>query len=209
MVATTWGFLPWYLSYIYIRMYHSIIYLRSNFWGFKVRSNLSEMDTLPMPAFPALERQVDEFRTYVRPTCHPVLTDFCKELTGIQQEQARHRHGRLLMMPLRYSMLFLKKQCQIVRTAGKTSGTCWIKFDIQWHDSHDIGEVVSSSGTTLRWQMLPCGQMRELWQRWLMGQYPWYTWVEDLEPSAILVLIKGTFQVYIQKRPKAGAGSDA
>ena len=118
MVATTWGFLPWYLSYIYIRMYHSIIYLRSNFWGFKVRSNLSEMDTLPMPAFPALERQVDEFRTYVRPTCHPVLTDFCKELTGIQQEQARHRHGRLLMMPLRYSMLFLKKavsDCQNCR----------------------------------------------------------------------------------------------
>ncbi|CAL1163887.1 unnamed protein product [Cladocopium goreaui] len=32
-------------------------------------------------------KQVDEFRTYVRPTCHPVLTDFCKELTGIQQEQ--------------------------------------------------------------------------------------------------------------------------
>ena len=32
-------------------------------------------------------KQVDEFRTYVRPTFHPELTNFCKELTGIQQEQ--------------------------------------------------------------------------------------------------------------------------
>ncbi|KAJ1496420.1 ribonuclease H-like domain-containing protein, partial [Baffinella frigidus] len=30
---------------------------------------------------------VDEFRTFVRPTVHPVLTDFCRELTGISQEQ--------------------------------------------------------------------------------------------------------------------------
>ncbi|KAJ8635331.1 hypothetical protein MRB53_009598 [Persea americana] len=27
------------------------------------------------------------FQTYVRPTYHPLLTDFCKELTGIQQSQ--------------------------------------------------------------------------------------------------------------------------
>ena len=32
-------------------------------------------------------KQVDEFRTYVRPSFHPELTNFCKELTGIQQEQ--------------------------------------------------------------------------------------------------------------------------
>ncbi|KAJ8629218.1 hypothetical protein MRB53_022541 [Persea americana] len=27
------------------------------------------------------------FQTYVRPTYRPLLTDFCKELTGIQQSQ--------------------------------------------------------------------------------------------------------------------------
>lgn len=27
------------------------------------------------------------FRTYVKPVCHPRLTEFCKRLTGIQQEQ--------------------------------------------------------------------------------------------------------------------------
>lgn len=27
------------------------------------------------------------FRTYVKPVCHPQLTEFCKRLTGIQQEQ--------------------------------------------------------------------------------------------------------------------------
>lgn len=27
------------------------------------------------------------FQTYVRPTCNQVLTDFCKDLTGIQQIQ--------------------------------------------------------------------------------------------------------------------------
>ncbi|KAG9454921.1 hypothetical protein H6P81_007825 [Aristolochia fimbriata] len=30
---------------------------------------------------------VDDFRKYVRPTHHQMLTDFCKELTGIQQSQ--------------------------------------------------------------------------------------------------------------------------
>jgi ribA/ribD-fused uncharacterized protein len=30
--------------------------------------------------------QVAEFRTYVRPTSNPTLTEFCKNLTGIQQE---------------------------------------------------------------------------------------------------------------------------
>ncbi|AGV14410.1 hypothetical protein, variant [Cryptococcus neoformans var. grubii H99] len=30
--------------------------------------------------------KIDSFRSYVRPTWRPVLTDFCKSLTGIQQE---------------------------------------------------------------------------------------------------------------------------
>ncbi|EAU88160.2 double-strand siRNA ribonuclease [Coprinopsis cinerea okayama7 len=30
---------------------------------------------------------IDEFRSFVRPTWRPVLTDFCKDLTGITQEQ--------------------------------------------------------------------------------------------------------------------------
>ncbi|KAJ2930098.1 hypothetical protein H1R20_g7017, partial [Candolleomyces eurysporus] len=30
---------------------------------------------------------VDEFRTFVRPTWRPILSDFCRELTGITQEQ--------------------------------------------------------------------------------------------------------------------------
>lgn len=29
----------------------------------------------------------DSFQTYVRPVCHPILTDFCKDLTGIRQNQ--------------------------------------------------------------------------------------------------------------------------
>ena len=34
---------------------------------------------------PSNPQVVDEFRTFVRPTVHPVLTDFCRELTGISQ----------------------------------------------------------------------------------------------------------------------------
>lgn len=30
------------------------------------------------------------FQTYVRPTCNQVLSEFCKDLTGIQQIQVRH-----------------------------------------------------------------------------------------------------------------------
>ena len=30
---------------------------------------------------------VGEFQTYVKPTIHPKLTDFCTELTGITQDQ--------------------------------------------------------------------------------------------------------------------------
>lgn len=29
--------------------------------------------------------KIDSFRSYVRPTWRPILTDFCKSLTGIQQ----------------------------------------------------------------------------------------------------------------------------
>ncbi len=32
-------------------------------------------------------RKVEEFHEYVRPTLNPILSDFCKELTGITQEQ--------------------------------------------------------------------------------------------------------------------------
>ena len=35
----------------------------------------------------ATGRRVDEFRTFVRPRAHPVLTDFCRSLTGITQAQ--------------------------------------------------------------------------------------------------------------------------
>ncbi|CAN6179964.1 unnamed protein product [Urochloa humidicola] len=35
----------------------------------------------------ATGRLISSFRTYVKPRHHPVLTAFCKELTGIQQEQ--------------------------------------------------------------------------------------------------------------------------
>ncbi|MCO5551356.1 hypothetical protein L7F22_004857 [Adiantum nelumboides] len=47
----------------------------------------------------------DRFQTYVRPHFHPILTPFCKHLTGIQQEQvdkgislqeAIHRHDQWL-----------------------------------------------------------------------------------------------------------------
>ncbi|KAJ3024367.1 3'-5' exoribonuclease 1 [Thoreauomyces humboldtii] len=31
-------------------------------------------------------RRVDEFHAYVRPSLHPTLSDFCKNLTGIKQE---------------------------------------------------------------------------------------------------------------------------
>lgn len=35
----------------------------------------------------ALRRVVAEFHTYIRPVNHPILSPFCKELTGITQEQ--------------------------------------------------------------------------------------------------------------------------
>lgn len=40
------------------------------------------------------------FQTYVRPVCHPILTDFCKDLTGIQQNQVDEgvSLGRALLM---------------------------------------------------------------------------------------------------------------
>jgi len=52
-----------------------------------------EMETQEIIEFPLVLvdaktlKQVDEFRTYVRPSFHPELTNFCKEFTGIQQEQ--------------------------------------------------------------------------------------------------------------------------
>ena len=33
------------------------------------------------------QKVVGEFQTYVKPTIHPKLTEFCTQLTGIKQEQ--------------------------------------------------------------------------------------------------------------------------
>jgi len=52
------------------------------------------------------------FQTYVRPTYHQFLTDFCKELTGIQQIQVS-AYSNVVINYLGINSLILNKWCMI------------------------------------------------------------------------------------------------
>ncbi|KAL0922308.1 hypothetical protein M5K25_006282 [Dendrobium thyrsiflorum] len=53
-----------------------------------MQPNPQEIIEFPSVIVNSLTGQIEDcFQTYVRPTHHPLLTDFCKELTGIQQTQ--------------------------------------------------------------------------------------------------------------------------
>jgi len=54
------------------------------------RRGFAPMEVIELPVVLvelATGRVIDEFRSFVRPTVHPVLTEFCRELTGITQAQ--------------------------------------------------------------------------------------------------------------------------
>lgn len=56
----------------------------------KNMANLKPQEIIEFPSVLVDCRQLtlgDSFQTYVRPVHHPILTDFCTHLTGIQQEQ--------------------------------------------------------------------------------------------------------------------------
>ncbi|KAH0464890.1 hypothetical protein IEQ34_004993 [Dendrobium chrysotoxum] len=53
-----------------------------------MQPNPQEIIEFPSVIVNSLTGQIEDcFQTYLRPTHHPLLTDFCKELTGIQQTQ--------------------------------------------------------------------------------------------------------------------------
>jgi inhibitor of KinA sporulation pathway (predicted exonuclease) len=68
-----------------------------------------EIIEFPVLIIDVKEQIVNEkfFHTYVKPVVHPKLTDFCKELTGIEQEWVDQ--GVLLVDALKYLDQFLEK----------------------------------------------------------------------------------------------------
>lgn len=50
---------------------------------------------------------VDEFHMFVKPTINPILTDFCKDLTGIAQEVVDN--AKMLECVIRYAEVFISK----------------------------------------------------------------------------------------------------
>lgn len=53
---------------------------------------------------------IDEFRTFVKPTWRPTLSDFCKDLTGITQVRTRHAYLHLLNPEYTFAINDTQKQ---------------------------------------------------------------------------------------------------
>ncbi|KAK6141187.1 hypothetical protein DH2020_025070 [Rehmannia glutinosa] len=63
------------------------------------------------------------FQTYVRPTCNRILTDFCKDLTGIQQVQTHFLH-RWINLKVPFHEVFGMEQCNLKQAVEK-AGLAW------------------------------------------------------------------------------------
>jgi ERI1 exoribonuclease 3 len=70
--------------------------------------NEMEIIEFPICVIDILTRKIiDEYHTYVKPTLHPILTDFCTNLTGIKQNTVDN--GTLLSDVLPQVEHFIKK----------------------------------------------------------------------------------------------------